>query len=155
MPIQFDEIIKQLPLLFERLQQAPIADRSAVQEKFPFKGGIYVLYENDNPMYAGRTKCQIAKRVLIHSRACSRHNAASFAFLLAKEQAKQEGVNLSRTRKQLEEDEKFSSIFSRQKERIGKMKVRSVQITDPETQAIFEIYVSKMLKTKYNDFNTH
>lgn len=153
--MQFEDIIKQMPILFKCLQQAPITDRADVQKQFPFKGGIYVLYENGKPMYVGRTKRQIAKRVLIHGRACSKHNAASFAFLLAKEQARQEGVNLSRTRKELEDDEKFSAIFSRQKERISKMKVKSVQIADPETQAIFEIYASKMLETKYNDFNTH
>lgn len=153
--MQFEDIIKEMPRLFKRLQSAPIVDRSAVQEQFSFKGGIYVLYENDKPMYVGRTKRLIAKRVLIHGRPCSKHNAASFAFLLAKEQANKEGINLLYTRKELENNEKFNAIFSKQKERIGKMKVKAVQITDPETQAIFEIYASKLLKTKYNDFDTH
>ena len=103
----------------------------------------------------GRTKRYIAKRVLIHGRACSRHNAASFAFLLAKEVAQDEGSDIVKTRKQLEQDERFKAIFSEQKERISKMRIRAIQITDPEMQAIFEIYASKRLKTKYNDFETH
>ena len=153
--MHFDDIIKKMPVLFERLQRAPIIDRLNVRKQFPFKGGIYVLYEKSIPMYVGRTKRQLAKRVLIHGRACSKHNSASFAFLLAKEQAKQKGINLSKTRKQLECDKKFKAIFSNQKDRISKMRVKAVQITDPETQSIFEIYTSKMLQTKYNDFNTH
>ena len=86
--IKFEDIIKQMPILFQRLQEASMVDRSNVRKQFPFKGGIYVLYENGNPLYVGRTKRQIAKRVLIHSRACSKNNSASFAFLLAKEKAK-------------------------------------------------------------------
>ena len=153
--MKFEDIIKQMPVLFERLQQTPIVKRLNIREQFPFKGGIYVLYEDGIPMYVGRTKRQISKRVLIHGRACSKHNTASFAFLLAKEKANRKGVNLSRTRKELQDDEKFSTIFSKQKERVSKMKVKAVQIEDPEIQAIFEIYASKMLETKYNDFNTH
>ena len=153
--IKFEDIIKQMPILFQQLQVAPMVDRLNVQKQFPFKGGIYVLYENGNPLYVGRTKRQIAKRVLIHGRACSKNNSASFAFLLAKEQAMKEGINLSRTRRQIESDDKFKAIFSKQKERISKMKVKAVQITDSEIQAIFEIYSSKKLGTKYNDFNTH
>ncbi len=153
--MQFDDIIKQMPVLFEKLQQAPMVVRLNVRKQFPFKGGIYVLYENDKPMYVGRTKRQIAERVLIHGQACRKNNSASFAFLLAKEKAKKKGENRSRTRRQLEEDEEFSTIFSRQKERIGEMKVKAVQITDPEVQSIFEICASKKLQTQYNDFNTH
>lgn len=153
--MQFKDIIKQMPVLFKRLEKTPMTERSNVQKQFPFKGGIYVLYENNSPMYVGRTKRQIAKRVLIHGRACSKHNSASFAFSLAKEQANQAGFNLLRTRRQLEQDKQFDAIFRRQKERVCKMKVKAVQVSAPEIQAIFEIYVSLKLGTKYNDFNTH
>jgi hypothetical protein len=153
--MQFEDIIKQMPVLFDQLQKAPMVDRSNVQRQFPFQGGIYVLYENGRPLYVGRTKRHVAKRVLIHGRACSRHNAASFAFLLAKERAEREGLDLRGTRVDLENDKRFNTIFSKQKERISKMKVRVVHVSDPETQAIFEIYASKLLRTKYNDFDTH
>ena len=153
--MEWEEIIKQMPVLFEKLKQAPLVERADVQRSFHFKSGVYVLYENGNALYVGRTKRYIAKRVLIHGRACSRHNSASFAFLLAKETAQDKGLDINKTRKQLEQDEKFKVIFSEQKERISKMKIRAVQITDSEMQAIFEIYASKRLKTKYNDFETH
>lgn len=153
--MDWEEIIKQMPVIFGRLQQAPLVERPDVQRVFHFKGGVYVLYEDGNALYVGRTKRYIAKRVLIHGRSCSKHNAASFAFLLAKELAQLEGIDISKSRKQLEQDSKFKVIFSEQKERICKMKIRAVQITDPEVQAIFEIYASKRLRTKYNDFETH
>ena len=144
-----------MPILFNKLQQAPLVDRAGIQRLFPFKGGIYVFYEKGLPLYVGRTKRYIAKRVLIHGRACSKHNAASFAFLLAKEQAQREGVDIDKTRNFLQQDKRFKSIFTEQKERIRKMQMRAVQISDPEVQAIFEIYASKRLGTKYNDFDTH
>lgn len=153
--MEWEEIVELMPALFEKLQQAPLAGRADVQKSFCFKGGVYVFYENDNALYAGRTKRYIAKRVLIHGRSCSKHNAASFAFLLAKEIAKNRGLDITKTRKHLERDKKFKAIFSKQKVRISKMKIRAVQITDPEVQAVFEIYASKLLGTKYNDFETH
>lgn len=153
--MEWEEIVRQMSVLFDKLQQTPLVDRASIQQSFHFKSGIYVLYEKGGPLYVGRTKRYIAKRVLIHGRACSKHNAASFAFLLAKEQARREGMNIDRTRDLLQQDKRFKTIFAEQKERIRKMQMRAIQISDPEVQAIFEIYASKRLGTKYNDFNTH
>ncbi len=153
--MEWEEIVRQMPVLFDKLQQASLVDRESIQHSFHFKGGIYVLYEKGAPLYVGRTKRYIAKRVLIHGRACSKHNAASFAFLLAKEQAHREGVDIDRTRDLLQQDKRFKAIFAEQKERIRKMQMRAIQISNPEVQAIFEIYASKKLGTKYNDFDTH
>jgi len=153
--MEWEEIVRQMPVLFDKLQQTPLVDRASIQQSFHFKGGIYVLYEKGGALYVGRTKRYIAKRVLIHGRACSKHNAASFAFLLAKEQAQREGVDIDRTRDLLQQDKRFKAIFAEQKERIRKMQMRAIQISDPEVQTIFEIYASKRLGTKYNDFDTH
>lgn len=148
-------IVNEMPRLFKELKQAPLVIRSKVNSSFPFLGGIYVFYEKGRPLYVGRTKRPISKRVLMHSRGCSGQNSASFAFLLAKRMFLKGKDSCKKTRKSLIADKKFAKIFYQQKRRIREMEVRCVQITDPEVQAIFEIYASKHLNTPYNDFNTH
>jgi hypothetical protein len=49
----------------------------------------------------------------------------------------------------------FGAAFSLAKERVRQMDVRYVEETDPLRQALLEIYVSIVLRTPYNDFNTH
>lgn len=39
--------------------------------------------------------------------------------------------------------------------RIRRMHVRYVEESDPVKQALLEIYVATVLKTRYNDFDTH
>lgn len=149
---EFNDIINQMPILFEKLESLEPIDRKDAR-KLP-KEGVYVFYEGSKPIYVGRSR-NIANRVLTHSRQSSGHNSASFAFLLAKEKARETNINISVRRKELESEPAFTEIYSQEKVRIGRMKIRAVEIEDPETQAIFEIYASKMLRTKYNDFATH
>jgi len=49
----------------------------------------------------------------------------------------------------------FAAAFTAAKQRIRKMNLRYVEETDPLRQALLEIYVSAVLQTPYNDFNTH
>lgn len=148
----FDEIVKQMPALFEALEKAPLHERSAAGN-LPEKG-IYVFYENSKPIYVGRSR-NLRARTLNHSRPSSSHFSASFAFLLARQKTDCLRSKDSRSRKQLEKDPKFLAVFKEQKERIARMKIKAVEIEDPNTQAIFEIYCSEKLHTPHNDFDTH
>ncbi len=58
-------------------------------------------------------------------------------------------------RRILEKDSKFKRIYTEQKARVAKMNIKAVAIEDSETEAVFEIYASKKLRTRYNEFNTH
>ena len=49
----------------------------------------------------------------------------------------------------------FAVAFIVAKQRIRKMELRYVEESDPLRQALLEIYASFVLKTPYNDFNTH
>lgn len=150
--MQFEDIIKQMLVLLKKLEDFEPLDKKSAR-LLP-KNGIYVFYENSEPIYVGRSR-SIATRIQSHSRQSSDHNSASFAFLLAKEKAGQRGINIRNKRRDLEDDASFSKICAEEKERVSKMKIKAIEIEDPEIQAIFEIYASKMLETKYNDFNTH
>lgn len=49
----------------------------------------------------------------------------------------------------------FRMAFDVAKERIQKMEIRFVEECDPLRQALLEMYVSVVLQTPYNDFDTH
>ena len=95
------------------------------------------------------------ERILEHGRPSSDHYSATFAFRLAKEAAKQKGIDLSKTSAQLEEDAAFVDLFSQARQRVSEMSVRGVEIKDPIVQTLFEVYAHIALRTKYNDFETH
>jgi hypothetical protein len=63
------------------------------------------------------------------------------------------GSNASR--KMLEVDPEFRTAFLQAKERVRNMELRYVEVSDPLRQMLLEIYVGVVLKTPYNDFDTH
>jgi hypothetical protein len=120
------------------------------------KQGIYLFSEGDLHLYVGRTR-QFIKRMAQHSRPGSQHNQAVFAFRLAREQTGRLKPSYGGvwTRVGLSLDEEFSNAFTAAKVRVRNMDLRFVEESDPLRQALLEIYVSVVLNTPYNDFNTH
>ncbi|TFH42123.1 MAG: hypothetical protein E4G94_06810 [ANME-2 cluster archaeon] len=149
---KFGEIINQIPNSMQQLEDSPLRQRSNLGD-IP-KKGIYVFYEDQEPIYVGRTN-RMKMRIQEHGRRSSYHNTATFAFILAKEIANEQGIDIDKNRNELEADSAFNNIFLEQKERVSKMNVRVIEILDPIIQTIFEVYVSMELNTKYNDFDTH
>ena len=152
MNAKFEEIINQVSDLMQQLANSPLRQRNSLGD-IPNKG-IYVFYENEEPIYVGRSN-RMKDRIQEHGRKSSYHNSATFAFILAKEIANEQGIDINKTRNALESDSTFLDIFLEQKERVSGMKVRVIEINDPIIQTIFEVYVSMELNTEYNDFDTH
>jgi predicted GIY-YIG superfamily endonuclease len=117
---------------------------------------IYLFSEHGKHLYVGRTK-HLRQRLRQHSIPAAQHNQAVFAFRLAREITGRLTPTYSGDgcRKALTENEEFSMAFSRAKERIRNMELRYVEETDALRQALLEIYVSIVLRTPYNDFDTH
>src|SRR6056297_345488 len=77
------DLDKSLKQLFDKLIESEYVDLS----KIPNVNGIYVFYENDKPIYVGRSnRKRLRKRLQEHARKSSNRNSATFAVLLAKEQ---------------------------------------------------------------------
>ena len=149
---KFDEMIDQLPLLLNQLVNSPSKNRDTLGV-LPQKG-IYVFYENECPIYVGRSN-RIKERLLEHSRPSSTHTSATFAFNLAKKAAIEKEIDVNnKARVHLENDSVFSSLYFEAKERVSRMSIKVIQIDDPIIQTIFEVYVSVKLDT-LNDFDTH
>jgi len=152
MKSKFEEIVNQIPDLMQQLIDSPMRQRNSLGD-IPNKG-IYVFYENNKPVYVGRTN-RMKERIQEHGRKSSYNNSATFAFILAKEIANEQGFDINIKRKALESNSAFRNIFLEQKERVSRMNVRVVEINDPIIQTIFEVYVSMELDTKYNNFDNH
>jgi hypothetical protein len=150
---KFMELVDRLPSLLERLINSPLKPWSNLGS-LP-KKGIYVFYEDGNPLYVGRSK-RMKDRIQEHGRQSSTHNSAPFAFNLAKKDAEEKGINVSKSRNELEKDSTFANLFSKAKEKVSRLSVRVIEIDDPIIQTLFEVYASIALKTtKYNVFDTH
>lgn len=118
------------------------------------KGGVYLFSEQEKHLYCGRTKRIIKDRIKNHY---STGKDCPFAWRLAREETGNVKASYfgDKTRLKLLEDENFGSIYKKSKKRIKNMDVRYVEENDPLKQALLEIYVSVVLNTPYNDFDTH
>lgn len=63
--------------------------------------------------------------------------------------------NSKSSRPALAKQRGFRGAFAAAKTRVREMNVRFVEEADPLRQALLEMYVAIVLKTPYNDFETH
>ena len=150
---KFRDFEKKLDKILKELLNGPYLTRD--QLKNVPKYGVYVFFEKNKPIYVGRSN-RLKGRLLEHGRPSSTHNTAPFAFNIAKLMAKKAGLNIKKSRIELENSNYFKDYFIKAKERVSKMKIKYVQVNDQVDQALFEVYAAVVLKTtKYNDFSTH
>ena len=151
MKAEFRAIIDQMEPLLTRLRccypQTWDNLRSLPQQ------GVYVFYENDKPIYTGRSR-RIPQRIREHGGEGSRHESATFAFKLFREAiGEPEGHASKYTRKQLQDQ--HPEEYARQRQRVRSMRIRAVEINAPLVQTVFEIYaVIALDTTRYNKFHT-
>ena len=150
---EFKMLVAKLPSLLEQLVNSPRKPWSDLGN-IP-KKGIYVFFENGDPLYVGRSN-RMKKRIKEHGWKSSTHHSAQFAFNLAKKAAEEIGIDIGRRRDELKKDATFARLFIEAKERISRMSIRVVEINDPIIQTNFEVYSSLALgTTQYKDFDTH
>lgn len=151
----FREYVEALHPSFERLLQAAPVKIKDLPRDAPGQC-IYLFSEGSRHLYVGRTK-NLRQRLRQHSIPGSQHNQAVFAFRLARESTGSlvAAYTVSGSRAALCAQDEFGSAFVLAKERVRNMDVRYVEEKDALRQALLEIYVSVVLKTPYNDFETH
>ena len=150
---EFQNISNQFPDLLERLVKSSPRFRSDLGE-IP-KKGIYVFYEDEKPIYVGRSN-NLKRRIQEHGVRSSDRFSATFAFRIAINNAKKIKIDVNRLRSELEKDADFAALYDKAKERVRNMSVRTIEIDDQIIQTIFEVYACVALKTwEYNDFSNH
>jgi GIY-YIG catalytic domain len=150
----FDHLTAELPQLLGCLLAAPAAPVDA-HPAIPSTAGIYLFSELDHAIYVGQTR-KLKQRLRNHTNPLGRNNQATFAFLLAKDEAEKAGVNTVQYRAQLEADQQFAGHFKAAKLRVSEMDVRFIELAGPIERSVFEIYASLALDTLvFNSFETH
>lgn len=146
-----------LPTLFKRLMEMPPFTYHSRPNSLAAIGGIYLFSEDDRHLYVGRTN-NVKRRLSDHCGAGSGHNAAPFAFILARKATGHTTPSYEKnglTRKALMLDLMFCGAFEAAKERIALMQIRYVPVSDPVCQTLLEVYVATALQTEHNDFDNH
>lgn len=153
----FKPYVEQLAQKLEKLRNASAANPLALPPDMCAKG-VYVFSEGETYLYVGRSNT-LRNRIRSHCGASSGHNAAVFAFKLARIATGWTKPHYKKgsggTRDELMHNERFLGEFAKAKDRIGAMDVRYVEETDPIRQALLEIYAAVVLGAKYNDFDNH
>ncbi|MGD0999123.1 MAG: GIY-YIG nuclease family protein [Candidatus Brocadiia bacterium] len=151
---RFRECVEGLDASYRRLIEMRPAKVCNLPDDVP-QHGVYLFSENGKHLYVGRSK-NIRNRLQVHCRPSSRHNAATFAFLLASKETGRPAVTYKTKggRKELEGTEPFKSAFVKAKEKVRQMDVRFIEEPDSVKQALLEIYIAVSLNTPFNDFKT-
>jgi predicted GIY-YIG superfamily endonuclease len=151
----FREYVEALHPSFERLLHAAPVKIKDLPRNAPSQC-IYLFSEGTRHLYVGRTK-NLRRRLRQHSIPASQHNQAVFAFRLARESSGNlvAAYTVDGSRAALCTQVEFGEAFTAAKARVRMMDVRYVEERDSLRQALLEIYVSIVLKTPYNDFDTH
>lgn len=151
----FRQYLETLHASFERLIAMKPHSVGSLPREVPWEC-VYLFSEGNRHLYVGRTR-NLPQRLRNHCGNASGHNQAVFAFKLARELTGRTTVDYSRqnSRKELLNNPVFAAAFSDAKARIRGLELRFIEEKDPLRQALLEIYASFVLKTPYNDFDTH
>lgn len=151
MDSRFARYIENLHEKYEQLMAMEPVTMESPLHNTP-EGGVYLFSEGASHLYVGRSKRQLNKRLRGHIR-----KSAKDSFKLAREATGQTVTSYSGDyiREKLLSDQKFLKVYQDAKERIRIMNIRWVHEPEPTKQALLEIYVSVVLETPYNDFDTH
>lgn len=158
------EITKQLPDLLTRLLDSPIYGLGDGRELPPVEPryGVYLFSERRRPRYVGRVgltdrsklagKTYSSFRTRLRGHVRPRHNQGTYAYGLTVKHFQAKKLPLAGTRKANCEDPAFMAEFQRQCERIRRMDIQVVEITDNRLAAVFEIYAAMVLDLRHQTF---
>ncbi|PJI07211.1 MULTISPECIES: hypothetical protein [Clostridium] len=137
----FENIIKLLPLYLEKLLEQKeylFADLTEGEIKKNFNtrepvSGVFIMFEKEKPVYVGRSK-NLAQRIGIDLRAVSQ-SQATLTYKIMKSEAFE-----------------FKTMEDTRNYMYKYFTTKMFRIDDEHERAIFQIYASMKLETKYNNF---
>ena len=137
---------------YKELENSPFYERN----ELPKYAGIYVFYEQDKPIYVGRTD-NIRKRIQEHTSKGSRIGSAALAFNLAKNDFEKEVGKLKLKRNELNDNDKFKELFSKRKNYLFTCRFKCIELEHDILQTICEPFFAFKLGTYpiNNTFENH
>jgi hypothetical protein len=152
----FRKLIESLEPKFKKLISMKSVKYKALPRPLTTKFAVYLFSEDNSHLYVGRTK-NLRQRLQGHCTPSSTHFSASFAFRIARQETGRLKATYTAkgSRQNLVIDPVFGQAFETAKKRVSSMDIRYVEEVDQTNQALLEIYAATVLKTPYNDFDTH
>lgn len=151
----FAKLVDSLEPQYRSLVSMPAVKYDALPRQIPSRG-IYLFSEGPSRLYVGRTN-RLRQRLQNHCQQSGTHFTATFAFRIARHESGNVEATYKKTgsREALMRNPKFARAFQAAKQRVRAMDIRYVEEQDPTRQALLEIYVATVLRTPFNDFDTH
>lgn len=150
----FHTMVDALPELLDRLVGAP-ANTVTGHNGIPERPGVYLFSDKVNPVYVGQTR-NLRSRLRQHTSSTARENQAALAWRIALKEAAAAGHPVAGTRRQLEANPIVADHFTAAKSRVAAMDVRFIELDDPVTRTVFEVYAARALGTdEFNSWETH
>jgi predicted GIY-YIG superfamily endonuclease len=119
---RFKELVDRMPLLLRLLLEQPPTARDDIGIIQVPQKGVYVLFENNKPIYVGRSN-RLKQRIKEHSQTSSDQYSATLALRIAKQNFLDiQGRGRRQTNEQLMKNNDFVKEFSAAKERISRAK---------------------------------
>jgi hypothetical protein len=148
-------VTRQLPVLLDRLLESEVYGLGVDQSRPPRTHGVYLLTENNRPVYVGRTG--LAERARRDreghsnfeerkSHAVARHSSGTSAYHLTCERFREQGKELAGSRDANCARPEFMSEFRRQRTRVEAMEFRVVEIDDDLVATVFVAYAATVLR---------
>lgn len=154
----FASLVEKFAPKLEELRTVPPLEYGRLPLTMPLRG-VYLFSDPNDArlhLYVGRSNSMRA-RYHRHCRPGATHRQAAFAFKLARQATGYTDATYAEIggREWLMQQPAFSQAFVAAKARIRKMEYRYVEESNPTGQALLEIYCATVLRTPYNDFDTH
>jgi hypothetical protein len=154
----FDKrVTSRLADLLDRLLDSPTHARADHQrDTIPKEPGVYLFSDAaGRPIYVGQSR-NLYSRLAQHTRESSTHLAASFAFNIARREAKSLGIDVSGSRGAMVARADFNEQFLVAKRVVARMPVQFATEEHADLRTVFEVYATYVLGTQeYNSFETH
>jgi hypothetical protein len=138
-------IVDELQPLLEQLTGSPklkLADHPSI----PNVPGVYLFSEGPNPIYVGQSR-SLHQRLRQREESFEDEDSSSLVFNLALHQAAEQGLDTTGTRSQIAARPGFSVLLEAARRRVEDMSVQFVEVGDPVTRTIFEVYAARILAT--------
>ena len=150
---------KNMDTLFKELYEEFDNSKFRKRKDLPLCKGIYVFYENEIPIYVGRSN-NIYKRIQSHTIPSAKSESASFAFNLAKNKFllnNEIKIKIKMKRKDFMLKEEFIKSFNEHKKNFEDADFKCIEIENDILQTMFEPYLAFKLKTypHNNTFENH
>lgn len=142
------------PKLFSQLM-AQSAEPFRVTSSDNRRSGIYVLYDDDTPVYVGRTR-NLQGRFRAH--VTKSHNSASFALKRTRAQhaeIKKATYKATNSRQAIVEHPVYGATFLREIEAIRGMQFKFLEVTDPIDQYLLELFATMEFGLELTGFDSH